>query len=310
VLPERLRGITAEIAKFGTIGVINLVINFAVSNLLLTTVMRGSEVKAKVVATVVAATCAYFMNRHWTYRNRPVTSLRREYTLFFVFNLVGMGIEAGAVAFSKYELHQGSLLAFNISTGVGICLGTVFRFWAYRTHVFKVETTPAKTSPVVPVTNPAAAATRRTTGSGAVRRGAVRSGAVRSGAVRSGAVRSGAVRSGAVRSGATGGAATRVSQARATMAASRARAARSLSIALADPTDLTAASEQIARAADAEVDVASGSTHRRNGRTDRPAAALGSGSPAEASAATEPRLIVTSGEAGAVIIKVVAPATA
>jgi len=139
VLPARLHGITTELAKFGTIGVINLVINFAVSNALLLTVMHGSEVKAKAVATVVATTCAYFMNRHWTYRDRPKSTLRREYSLFFFFNLIGLVIETGTVAFTKYGLHQTHILAFNISTAVGIGLGTLFRFWAYRTHVFKID---------------------------------------------------------------------------------------------------------------------------------------------------------------------------
>jgi putative flippase GtrA len=148
-MPERFRGLTKELAKFGTIGVINVIMNFAVSNALLLTVFRGGEVKAKAVATLVATTSAYFMNRHWTYRDRPKSTLRREYTLFFFFNLIGLLIESGAVAFTKYGLHMTHIVAFNISTAVGIGLGTLFRFWAYRTHVFKLdETEPAPSVPM------------------------------------------------------------------------------------------------------------------------------------------------------------------
>jgi putative flippase GtrA len=146
VVPQRFHGITKELAKFGTIGVINLVINFGVANVLLLTVLRGGEVKAKAVAALVATTCAYFMNRHWTYRDRPKSTLRREYSLFFFFNLVGLVIETGAVAFTKYGLHQTHILAFNISTAVGIGLGTLFRFWSYRTYVFKLEPEPEPAS--------------------------------------------------------------------------------------------------------------------------------------------------------------------
>lgn len=138
LLPARFHGITREFAKFGTIGVINLFVNFAVSNLLLLTVLRGGELKAKAVAAIVATTCAYFMNRHWTYRDRPKSTLRREYSLFFFFNVVGLFIEVGTVGFTKYVLHETHIVAFNISTAVGIGLGTIFRFWAYRTHVFKL----------------------------------------------------------------------------------------------------------------------------------------------------------------------------
>jgi putative flippase GtrA len=139
-VPQRWHSLAHEVAKFGTIGVINLVVNVGVSNLLVLTVLQGGEVKAKAVAAIVATTCAYFMNRHWTYRDRPKSTLHREYMLFFLFNIVGFVIETGTVAFTKYGLHQTHIIAFNISTGIGIGLGTLFRFWAYRTHVFKLAT--------------------------------------------------------------------------------------------------------------------------------------------------------------------------
>jgi putative flippase GtrA len=137
IVPERFHRLTGEVAKFGIIGVVNIVVNFAVVNLLLVTVFPKGELKANTVAVIVATTSAYFMNRHWTYRDRPKSTLRREYSLFFFFNLIGLFIQVGTVAFTKYGLHEGSILATNISTGVGIALGTLFRFWSYRTHVFK-----------------------------------------------------------------------------------------------------------------------------------------------------------------------------
>jgi putative flippase GtrA len=148
-VPQRFHAITDEIAKFGTIGLINLGVNFAVFNALLVAV-QGSEVKAKAVATTVAATCAYFLNRYWTYRHRPKTTLRREYTLFFLFNAVGLVIEATIVAMAKYGFDQTNLVVLNICTFFGIALGTVFRFWAYRTHVFKkVPAAEAEGGPVL-----------------------------------------------------------------------------------------------------------------------------------------------------------------
>ncbi len=140
ILPERFHGLTREIAKFGTIGIVNVVVNLAVANVLVHTVFKGGEVKANTVAVIVSATSAYLMNRHWTYRDRPKSTLRREYSLFFFFNLIGLVIQDGTVAITKYWLHQSGPLAFNIATGVGIGLGTLFRFWSYRTHVFKIDT--------------------------------------------------------------------------------------------------------------------------------------------------------------------------
>jgi putative flippase GtrA len=137
LLPKRLQGITDEVAKFGVIGLINLVVNLAAYNILLRTWLESGEVKAKAVATIVATTCAYFMNRYWTYRDRPKSTLRREYVLFLLFNAVGLVIEVAVVWLAKYGFHQSSNLVFNICTIIGIVLGTIFRFWAYRTHVFK-----------------------------------------------------------------------------------------------------------------------------------------------------------------------------
>ena len=162
-VPNRFHAITDELAKFGTIGLINLGVNLGVYNLLLlVTLMQGSEVKAKAVATIVATTCAYFLNRHWTYRHRPKTTLRREYTLFFFFNAVGLVIETGLVALTKYGFHQTHIIVLNLVGILGIAIGTVFRFWAYRTHVFKPATdevpelaaasADAPVSPAIPAT--------------------------------------------------------------------------------------------------------------------------------------------------------------
>jgi putative flippase GtrA len=160
-VPNRFHAITDELAKFGTIGLINLGVNFGVFNLLLLfTLMQGSEVKAKAVATVVATTCAYFLNRHWTYRHRPKTTLRREYTLFFFFNAVGLVIETAFVALAKYGLNETNLIVLNVFSFFGIAVGTVFRFWAYRTHVFKPEAEAPIVETLVAPVSPSGSATR------------------------------------------------------------------------------------------------------------------------------------------------------
>jgi len=113
------------------------VINFAVFNLLVLTVLPNGEIKASTIATIVATTCSYFMNRHWTYGDRPRSAMWREYSLFFMFNLGGLIIEQGVLLLGKYGLGITSLIALNAVKLLGTLLGTVFRFWAYRTHVFR-----------------------------------------------------------------------------------------------------------------------------------------------------------------------------
>ncbi|MEU8327184.1 GtrA family protein [Micromonospora sp. NPDC048839] len=137
LLPERWQKFIHEALKFGIVGGINTVINYAVFNALALTVFVNGQLKATVIATVVATITSYLMNRHWTYRDRPKSALRREYVLFFLFNGAGLLIELGAVAAAKYGLGVHGLLALNVAKTVGVLLATLFRFWSYRTFVFQ-----------------------------------------------------------------------------------------------------------------------------------------------------------------------------
>ncbi|MFE9188653.1 GtrA family protein [Micromonospora sp. NPDC007208] len=137
LLPERWQKFIHEALKFGIVGGINTVINYAVFNALALTVFVNGQLKATVIATIVATITSYLMNRHWTYRDRPKSALRREYLLFFLFNGAGLLIELGAVAAAKYGLGVHGLLALNLAKTVGVLLATLFRFWSYRTFVFQ-----------------------------------------------------------------------------------------------------------------------------------------------------------------------------
>ncbi len=151
-----------EVSKFGAIGAVNLVLNYAVFNLLVLTVFVDGQLKANVAATVVATTSSYFMNRHWTYRDRPKSTLHREYALFFLFNLGGMLIELGVLAMAKYGLGITTLVALNVAKGFATVLGMLFRFWTYRTVVFRPAPADAAHpgDPASAATMPAALATQ------------------------------------------------------------------------------------------------------------------------------------------------------
>jgi len=154
LLPERWRKFLREAVTFGVVGGLNTVINFAVFNALILTVFTDGQLKANVAASIVATTTSYFMNRHWTYRDRPRSQLRREYVLFFAFNAAGLVIELAVLGAVKYGFGLTSVVAINAAKAAGVALGTIFRFWSYRTFVFK----PAPRS-ATPATEPARPAT-------------------------------------------------------------------------------------------------------------------------------------------------------
>ncbi|GIG57265.1 hypothetical protein Lfu02_16370 [Longispora fulva] len=147
LIPERWHGLAREVAKFGVVGVFNTIVSLGVGNLLLHTVLQHGEVKASTAGSLVATIFAYLMNRFWTYRHRPSASLRREYALFFFFNAVGMGISALVTYGTKYGLGFDGAAAYNAAQVVGLVLGTLFRFWAYRTFVFRQAPAAVDPSP-------------------------------------------------------------------------------------------------------------------------------------------------------------------
>ncbi|NUT38026.1 MAG: GtrA family protein [Hamadaea sp.] len=140
-LPERFQQLAHEILKFGLVGILNTLINLTVFNVLLFSIADVGRVKANFVATAVATVFAYLMSRYWTFKDRPSDhSTSREFVLFVIFNIIGLGIESALIGGTVYIIGTSSIVAVNIAKIVGLGLGTVFRFWAYRSFVFR----PAK----------------------------------------------------------------------------------------------------------------------------------------------------------------------
>lgn len=141
---RRLRGFIGlfwrEVAKFGLVGALAFVVDSTVYIWLMSGPMHSSEVWAKAIATVVASVFSWIANRYWTFRNRQQTNVVREVALFAVMNFVGLLIAAGCVWFAKYPLGLTDKYSLFIAGNVvGLILGTIFRFFAYRFWVFNAE---------------------------------------------------------------------------------------------------------------------------------------------------------------------------
>lgn len=148
---DRLRAsyaaLVREMAKFGTIGALAFVLDTVLYNILVFGVpglleapLRDQPLTGKVVSTSIATVFSWLGNRFWTFRHRRSEPVAREFLLFLFFNAVGLLIALACLGFSRYVLGLDSQLADNISgNGIGLVLGTLFRFWAYRTFVFRRE---------------------------------------------------------------------------------------------------------------------------------------------------------------------------
>jgi putative flippase GtrA len=147
---ERFGHLLHEIAKFGVVGAIAYIVDFIIFNALRAGALSDKPITAKLISTVLATTVAYFGNRQWTFRHRERQGMRKEYALFFGFNAVGLAIALGCLGLSHYVLDLTSPLADNVSANlIGMGLGTIFRFWAYRRFVFLESEEPVAETVVV-----------------------------------------------------------------------------------------------------------------------------------------------------------------
>jgi putative flippase GtrA len=142
---ERFGHLVHELGKFGVVGGVAYLIDVGVFNLFLT---ATGELWAKVISTAIAASAAFVGNRFWTWRDRERSGLRREYLLYFFFNAVGLAIALACLEISHRGLGHfwpgvfHTRLADNIAAqGVGLVLGTTFRFWSYKRFVFLAAST-------------------------------------------------------------------------------------------------------------------------------------------------------------------------
>lgn len=136
-----LRRIVREVAKFGAVGGAGLLVNLVVFNLV-RNLTELPVVRASVIATVVAIVFNYIGFRYFTYRDRDKSGRTKELTLFLLFSVVGLVIENGILYAATYGFGWDSPLQSNIFKFVGIGIATLFRFWSYRSWVFK--TLPAR----------------------------------------------------------------------------------------------------------------------------------------------------------------------
>src|SRR5215475_4129393 len=137
---RRFGHLVHEVGKFGAVGACTFVIDVTIFTLL-----RGElgPFWAAAVSMTIAATLAFVGNRFWTWRHRERSGLHREYVLYFAFNLVGLLISEACLLASHSVLGHywpvvfQNAVADNLSkNGVGMALGTLFRFWSYRRFVF------------------------------------------------------------------------------------------------------------------------------------------------------------------------------
>jgi len=136
-LLARLR--SPQVVTFLAVGAVGYVVDVTSFNLLRSDSWLGrvDPSYARVVAVALAMVVTYLGNRLLTWRGQSSGDRRREIGLFIIFNVIGLGLSVATLVVSHDVLGLTTPLADNISANViGLALGTLFRYWSYKTFVF------------------------------------------------------------------------------------------------------------------------------------------------------------------------------
>ncbi|WP_308208865.1 GtrA family protein [Actinoalloteichus caeruleus] len=146
-LPAPLRTVMLkhrELLKFAVVGgtawVIDTIVFYTVKLWIL-----DKPLTAKVIAVLVATAASYVLNREWSFRTRGGRRPGHEASLFFVISGLAFVLYLAPLAVSRYvlDLKQPAVsfvteqvADFVSSQVIGVLLGMIFRYWAFRRFVF------------------------------------------------------------------------------------------------------------------------------------------------------------------------------
>lgn len=145
-----------EMVKFALVGGTTWVIDTAIFLLLKSTILEPKPVTAKVISVVVATIASYMLNREWSFRTRGGRERHHEAVLYLLISAVGVAVYSAPLFISRYvldlrvptvTLFTEHLADFVSGQIIGVLVGMVFRWWAFRRFVFPHEDARQKVVP-------------------------------------------------------------------------------------------------------------------------------------------------------------------
>ena len=128
------RAFARQVAAFASISVATTVLDFALFNVLI-----GFDVLSPLVANTISygagIVASYVLNKRITFSGGGRANRGHEVGLFVVLNLVGLGINNGAVAIAARGADESALLINVVKLLAGVATWVLkfvtFKFWVY-----------------------------------------------------------------------------------------------------------------------------------------------------------------------------------
>jgi putative flippase GtrA len=151
---HKRRELAQEFSRSATAGTISSIVAFVLFNWLVhwspgyDAPLHEHVITGFVIANVLSTLLTYQLSRSWAFRHREAVGFAGGVVSFFLISWVSLVIPVACLWISRNVLQYESALADNIAANVvGLFLGFVTRFFAWRTVVFQT----ASTSPSQPV---------------------------------------------------------------------------------------------------------------------------------------------------------------
>jgi len=134
-LDRRFRHLVPEGAKFAIVGLAGVAIVLAGTDVLRYGAGLGRYASVS-IATVAALIPNFAGNRYWTFRCRQRREARREGALFLALNGAGLLLQYACIVLAQVIPGMAGRFWYTAANLLGIGLGAIFRFAAYRRWVW------------------------------------------------------------------------------------------------------------------------------------------------------------------------------
>jgi len=140
----RQHEITGQFLRYAAVGVLNVLLFFALFNLLTPAhPTRARTILAYAAAFLVTSVISYGLNKTWAFKDPRRERIAHQYALFLVLTLIGLGMQTGVFALLLIPLHQYGRLGRNAAALPGIPISVLWNFTAYRRWTFNAVTAAA-----------------------------------------------------------------------------------------------------------------------------------------------------------------------
>jgi putative flippase GtrA len=137
----RRHEMTGQFIRYAAVGVLNVLLFFALFNLLTPShTTRARTVAAYAAAFLITSVISFALNKTWAFKDTRRERIAHQYALFLVLTLVGLGIQTGVFALLLIPLHQYGRLGRNAAALPGIPISVLWNFTAYRRWTFNAVT--------------------------------------------------------------------------------------------------------------------------------------------------------------------------